>query len=147
MTSLENERSQPVGIKAAWPLSKPPEQLTNVDAVLIEGHISGAAQSTHPLTEGRQESGIVNRSLGSVQSDDPGILQVGQEQARAMYHSQLLRMAVMWATAPTEVTVEARQRLLVQLAHPRAMPMGPIDEVFRRSKMSTSGNGSVARLR
>src|SRR6516164_11255538 len=60
MTSLQNKRSQSAGIKAAWPLSKPAEQLANIDAVLAEGHISGAPQSTHPLTEGRQESGIVN---------------------------------------------------------------------------------------
>jgi hypothetical protein len=94
MTSLQNKRSQPAGIKAAWPLSEPPERLANVDAVLVEGQISRAALLTHPLTEGRQQSGIVNRGLG-MQGDDPGISQVGQEQARTMDYSRLVRMAVM----------------------------------------------------
>src|SRR6266513_3858359 len=60
---LENKRSQPVGIKAAWLLSKPPEQFANVKAIAAEGPITGAALSMHPLTEGRQQSGIMNRGL------------------------------------------------------------------------------------
>ena len=94
VASLQNERSQPAGIKAAWPLSELPEQLANVDAVLMEGHFSRAAQATHPLTEGRQESGIVN-CWACAQRDDPGVSQVGQEQARTLNHSRLFRMAVM----------------------------------------------------
>jgi hypothetical protein len=102
-TFLENKRSQPVGIKVAWFLSKPPEQLANVNAIGVEGHITGTPLLVHPLTEGRQQSGIVNRGLDRGQGDDLGISQVGQEQARTMDHFQLLRMAVVcvWAEAST----------------------------------------------
>src|SRR6266849_1367205 len=62
-TLLENKCSQPAGIKAAWFLSKPPEQLANVNAISGEGHITGTPLLVHPLTEGRQQSWIVNRGL------------------------------------------------------------------------------------
>ena len=71
----------------AWFLSKPPEQLANVNAVVAEGHITGTPLLAHPLTEGRQQSGIVNRGFDRGQGDDPGISQVGQEQARTMDYS------------------------------------------------------------
>ena len=111
MTSLQNKRS--AGIEPAWLPSQPPEQLANVDTVLIEGPISGAALSMHPLAEGQQQSWIVNRGFGRAQGNDPGMAHVVQEQTRAMDHSQLLRRVVVWATASTEVLVESRQRLFV----------------------------------
>ena len=51
------------GIKPAWLLSQPPEQLANVNAIVVEGHITGTPLLAHPLTEGRQQSGIVNWGL------------------------------------------------------------------------------------
>jgi len=147
VTSLQNKRSQPAGIKPARLLSKSAEQLANVDAVVIEGPISGAALSMHPLAEGQQQSWIVNRGFGRAPGNDPGISHVVQEQTRAMDHSQLLRMTVVWATASTQMAVEPRQRLFIQLARWHAVPTGPIDEVFRRSEMFARGNGGVACLR
>src|SRR5208283_201749 len=50
-TLLENKCSQLAGIKAAWLLSKPPEQFANVNAIGGEDPITRAALSMHPLTE------------------------------------------------------------------------------------------------
>jgi hypothetical protein len=74
-TLFENKRSQSACIKPAGFLSNPPEQLANVNAVVVEGHIAGTPLLVHPLTEGRQQSRIMrcDRSLG----DDPAISQVG----------------------------------------------------------------------
>ena len=99
----------------------------------------------HPLTEGRQQSGIVSWGLDRGQGDDPSILQVGQEQARTM--DQWLCMAVVWAVASTQVAVESRKRLFVPLTHRHVVPMGPIDEVFRRSKVFASNPRGVPCLR
>ena len=41
-TFLQNKRAQSAGIKAAWILSKPPEQLANVNAIGVEGPITGS---------------------------------------------------------------------------------------------------------
>lgn len=146
-TLLENKRSQPAGIKAGWLLSKPPEQLANANVVLAEGPITRAALSMHPLTEGRQQGGIVNRGLERGQGDDPGISQVGQEQARTMDRSQLIRMAVVGAAASAQVALESRKGLLVQLTHRHAVPMGPIDELLRRSEMFASCKRGITCLR
>jgi len=45
------------------------------------------------------------------------------------------------------VAVESPKRLLVPLAHRHALAVGPIDEVFGRSKVSASCTGGVARVR
>src|SRR5882762_6636136 len=58
-TLFENKRSQSACIKPAWFLSNPPEQLANVNAVVVEGHITDTPLLVHPLTEGRQQSRIV----------------------------------------------------------------------------------------
>ena len=116
---LENKRSQPAGIKAAWVLSKPPEQLANVNAIVVESPITDTPLLVHPLTEGRQQNGLLNMRLNRWKGDDPGISQAGQEQARAMDHFQSLRLAVVWAAASTQMVVKSRQRLLVQLTHRR----------------------------
>ena len=134
-------------IQPAWLLSESPEQLANVKAVVREGHITGTALLAHPLTKCRQQSWIVTGCLSRTQGDDPGISQVGQEHARTMDHSRRVRMAVMWASASTQVAVESRKRLLVHLTHGMPCRSGPIDEVFRRSEVSASGTGGVARLR
>jgi hypothetical protein len=52
LTLLENKRSQLASIKAVWLLSKAPEQLADVNAVGVEGHIAGTTLLAHPLTEG-----------------------------------------------------------------------------------------------
>jgi hypothetical protein len=93
-TFRENKCSQSAGIKAAWILSKLLEQLPNVNAISTEGHITDTPLLMHPLTEGRQQSGIVNRRVDRRQSDDPGISQVGQEQARTTDYAQLILMGV-----------------------------------------------------
>src|SRR6266705_2130785 len=67
--------------------------------------------------------------------------------ARSTDHFQPCCRAVVWAVASTQVAVESRKRLLVPLAHPHALAVGPIDEVFGRSKVSASCTGGVARLR
>ena len=68
---LQNKRSQSVCIKSAWFLSKPPKQLANVNAVVVEGHITSTPLLAHPLTERRQQSGIASRGLGRPQGNDP----------------------------------------------------------------------------
>jgi hypothetical protein len=93
-SSLQSKHAQLAGVKAAGHLSEPPERIANVDAVLMERQISRAALLMHPLTEGRQQTGIVKRALG-MQGNDPAISLVRQEQARTMAYSSLVRMAVM----------------------------------------------------
>jgi len=144
-TFLENKRSQPASIKPAGFLSKPLEQLPNVTTIVAEGHIAGTPLLVHPLTEGRQQTGIMNG--GFDRADDPSISQVGQEQAHTMDHFQLIRVGVVLAVASTQVAPESRQQLLVQLMRRHALPMSPMDEVFRRSEVVASGNRGVARLR
>jgi len=107
---LQNKRSQSVCIKSAWFLSKPPKQLANVNAVVVEGHITSTPLLAHPLTERRQQSGIASRGLGRPQGNDPVISRVGEEQARTMDHFQPLRMLVVWAVASTQMAVESRKR-------------------------------------
>jgi len=53
----------------------------------------------------------------------------------------------MWASASTEVIAELCERLLVHLLNRQAVPIGPVDEVLRRSQISARGNGGVARFR
>lgn len=90
--------------------------------------------------------GIVKQGLDPALGDDPAISKVGQEQVRTMSHFQP-RMAVVWAVAPTEVAVKSRKQLVVQLTQLHAVPMGPKDEVFCRSKVSAGSNGGVSSLR
>jgi hypothetical protein len=113
----------------------------------VEGHITGTPLLAHPLTEVRQQNWILNRGLGRTKGIDPSISQVGQEQARAMDHCQVPRLAVVWAVASTQVAVESRKGLFVPLTHRHAVPMGPIGEVLRRSKVPASRDRGVARLR
>jgi hypothetical protein len=103
----------------------------------------------HPLTEGRQQSGLLDMRLDRWQGDDPGISQVSQEQARTPDHFPLFRRAVVWTVAPTQMAVESREGLFVQvqLTHRQAVLKGPMDEVLRRSKMFASRNRGVARFR
>src|SRR5215470_13985169 len=147
VASLQNKRSQPSSIKATWLLSKPPEQLADVNAIAVESHIAGIPVLVHPLTEGQQQSGIVNRGFSRAQSDDPEIPQVVQEPVCTVDPPHLIGVAVVWAMASTQVAVESRKRLIVQLTHRYAMPMGPVDEVFRRSKESACTSRGVACLR
>lgn len=62
---------------------------------------------------------------------------------------RLSRSAVtlMWASASTEVAAELCQRLLVHLLNRQAGPIGPVDEVLRRSQISARGNRGVAHVR
>jgi hypothetical protein len=146
-TLLENKCSQPAGIEAGWVLSKPSEQLANVNAIVFESPITGTPLLVHPLTESRQQNGLLNRRLNRWKGDDPGISQAGQEQARAMDHLQSLRWVVVWAAASTQVVVKSRKRLLVQLTHGHAMPMGPIDELLHHSEMFASSPPGITSLR
>jgi hypothetical protein len=107
---LQNKRSQSVCIKSAWFLSKPPKQLTNVNAVVVEGHITSTPLLAHPLTEGRQQSGIASQGLGRPHGNDPVILRVGEEQVRTMDHLQPIRMLIVWAVASTQMAVESSKR-------------------------------------
>lgn len=135
-----------MGIKAAWVLSGSPEQLVNVNAIGVEGHITGTSLLVHPLTEGRQQNGIVNWGLDRWQGDDPSISQVGHEQTCTMDHLQRLRVAVVGTVASTQVAGESCKGLLIQLTQRHAGPIGPIDEVFSRPKVSASSNRAVASL-
>jgi hypothetical protein len=53
----------------------------------------------------------------------------------------------MWASASTEVAAELCERLLVHLLNRQAVPIGPVDEVLRRSQISARSNRGVARFR
>ena len=114
---------------------------------MVESEISSTALSMHPPTESQQQRGIVDRRHGCAQDADPDISQVGQEQTRAIDHFRLFRVAVLWAAASTQVAVEPRKRLFVQLTHRYAVPMGPINEVFRPSKVYTNSIPGVPYLR
>ena len=85
-------------------------ELANVNAVVVEGHITSTPLLAHPLTERRQQSGIASRGLGRPQGNDPVISRVGEEQARTMDHFQPLRMLVVWAVASTQMAVESRKK-------------------------------------
>ena len=146
VASLQDKRSQLASIHAARLLSEPPEQLADVNAVAVESRIAGIPLLVHPLTEGRQQSGIVNRRVDRRQSDDPGISQVGQEQTRTTDYAQLILMGVVWTVALTQVAVESRKKLFVQLTYRYAVPMGPINEVFRPSKVYTNSIPGVPYL-
>jgi hypothetical protein len=93
-TFLENKCSQSASIKPAWFLSKPLEQLANVNAIVAEGHITGTPLPVHPRTEGLQHSGIVNRGLDRPMADDPSISHVVHEQANTMEPSRRIRLGV-----------------------------------------------------
>jgi hypothetical protein len=58
-TFLKNKCSQPAGIKPAWLLSQPAEQLANVNAITTQGHITDTPLLAHPLTERQQQGRIV----------------------------------------------------------------------------------------
>ena len=131
-TFLKNKRSQPAGIKPAWLLFQPLEQLANVNAITTQGHITDTPLLAHPLTESQQQGRIVNWGFDRFLDDDPGLSQVGQEQARTTDHTQLIPMAVVWAVASTQVALESHQGLFV---HRHGLPMGPIEKVLRRSKV------------
>jgi hypothetical protein len=147
VASLQDKRSQPASIHAARLLSKPPEQLADVNAIAVESLIASIPLLLHPLTEGRQLSGIVNGRVDRRQSDDPGISQIVQEQARTTDYAQLILMGVVWTVALTQVAVESRKSLFVQLTHRYAVPMDPINEVFRPSKVYTNCIPGVPYLR
>ena len=117
-TFLENKFSQATAIKTAWLISYSMEQLSNVDPIVVEGHITDTALLVHPLTESRQQSRIMSGRPGQV--DDPGISEVSQEQVDATYHFLRPCMAVLLTLAPTQVALEPYQRLFVQLVPWRA---------------------------
>src|SRR5215469_11563122 len=54
--------------------------------------------------------------------------------------------ALAWAPPPIQVVLEWRERLRARRA-PHSVPMGPVDEVLRRSEVPARGDGGVARLR
>ena len=145
-TFLEKKRSQPAGIKAAW-LSKAPEQFANINPISVESHIASTSLLAHPLTKGRQQSGIVNWGLDGACGDDRGTSQVGYEQTCTTDDSPVICMTVVWTAASTQVAVELRKRLLVQLTHRHAVPIRPVDEMLRGAKVYTSNPPGVPCLR
>ncbi len=66
---------------------------------------------------------------------------------RTTADSPLIRMAIVWAAASTQVAVESREKLLVHLTQRHAVPIRPVDEVLRRSKVSASYPPDVSCLR
>src|SRR5713101_3998232 len=66
---------------------------------------------------------------------------------RPLCQARSVRVTLMWASASTEVAAELCERLLVHLLNRQAVPIGPVDEVLRRSQISARGSGGVARFR
>jgi hypothetical protein len=147
-TLLQDTFSQAVRIPLARLLSEVIQQLANVTAMVREGGIAGPALEAHPLAECRQENRIRNnRRRERGRRADSGVSQVFQECARTLYQALSVRMTLMWASASTEVAAELCERLLVHLLSRQAVPIGPVDEVFRGSQISARGNRGVAHFR
>jgi len=137
-----------VRIPLARLLSEVIQQLANVTAMVRKGSIAGPALEAHPLAESRQENRIGNnRRRERGRGADSGVSQVLQERARTLCQALSVRVTLMWASASTEVAAELCERLLVHLLNRQAAPIGPVDEVLRRSQISARGNRGVARFR
>jgi len=109
-----------------------------------ERAISGTPLLAHPLTEGREESRILNAGFDRVGRDDTRPSQVSQEQVCAVDHVHSVAVAVAWASAAAQVTLETFERLLAQTANTQAFSLGPIDEVLCRSDVSAGRDLGVA---
>jgi len=75
-----------------------------------------------------------------------GVSQVHQKYPCAVEHINPVCMGI---TAPTssQVATESGESLHVHVRNGQAMPTGPVDELFRRPKMSPTGNHRVSHVR
>jgi hypothetical protein len=73
-TRLQDELSQAARIKPFWLLSEVPEQLADVDCVIIDGAFTGAALLAHPLSERPQQSRIMSAELDGSDRDGTYLL-------------------------------------------------------------------------
>jgi hypothetical protein len=148
MTLFQDKGSQAVRIPLARHLSELFQQRMNVPAMARQGGIAGPALEAHPLAVCRQENRIGNsRRRKRGRGADSAVSQVLQERARTLSQALSVCVTLMWAWASTEVAAELCERLLVHLLNRQAVPIGPVDEVLRRSQISARGNRGVARFR
>jgi hypothetical protein len=146
-TGLQDKLSQAPSIEPAWLFSKASEQPANRADVVPERAITGTPLLAHPLTEGCEESRILNAGFDRVGRDDARPSQVSQEQVCAVDQVPTVTVAVAWASAAAQVTLETLERLLAQPANSQACSLGPIDEMLCRSDVSAGRDLGVAASR
>src|SRR6266851_1728697 len=148
MALFQDKGSQAVRVPLARLLSELLQQRANVAAMVQEGGIARPALQAHPLAECRQENRIGNnRRRERERGAESGVSQVLQKRVRTLCQALSVRVTLMWASASAEVAAELCERLLVHLLNWQAVPIGPVDEVLRRSQIPARGNRGVAHFR
>jgi hypothetical protein len=96
--------------------------------------IAGTALLAHPLTEAGQHRWL-GRTAGTLSNlDDACLLQVSEKKACTVNQAPV-RVTVVRATAARHVRSESGESLLAQTVERDAVSIGPVDEVFRGSKV------------
>ena len=99
--------------------------------------LAGTALLAHPLTESGQDRWLRGTACIRNDVDDACFFQVFEKKACAVNQTPV-RMTVVRTTAAREVASELAESLFAQTVKRDAVPIGPVDEMFRGSKVPAS---------
>lgn len=86
---VQSSLSQASCIKPFGLLAETPEQLADVDPIVVEGGLARAAALPHPLAEGNHQCRIGYAACDRTEPNDASLFQVLEEEARAMDQTSL----------------------------------------------------------
>jgi hypothetical protein len=127
LTGIQDKLLQLVSIKPAWIFSQALQQIAQVEAVIIERGIAGAALLAHPGTERNQKDRIKDDLLYASGRDDIREPAISEEQTRTFPEVSPVCAAISPASALTQVPHELLDHPFVQSGDHFPFPVSPMD--------------------
>jgi len=146
LTGIQDKLAQFGRIKPAWIFSQAFQQIAQVEAVIIERGIAGAALLAHPATERNQKDRINDDLLYASGRDDIGEPGVSEEQTRTLPEVSPVCAAISWAPASIQMPHEPLDHPFVQSGERSAFPTSPMNQVLGCSNVPPSRYLCIARL-
>jgi hypothetical protein len=146
LTGIQDKLPQLVSIKPAWIFSQALQQIAQVEAVVIERGIAGAALLAHPATERDQKDRIYGDLLFTSSRDDIGEPGISEEQARTLPDISPVCAAISWTSASIQMPHELFDHPFVQSGDRSALPTSPMNQVLGRSNVPPSRYLCIASL-
>jgi hypothetical protein len=146
LTSIQDKLPQLVSIKPAWIFSQALQQIAQVEAVVIERGIAGAALLAHPTMERNQKDRIHDDLPYASGRDDIGEPGISEKQSRTLPDVSPMCAAISWASTSIQVPHELLDHPFVQSGDRSTFPTSPINQVLGRSNVPASRYLCIARL-
>src|SRR5262249_32121078 len=143
---IQDELTQVLSCKLSRIFSQVPEQITQMDAAMVERRITGATLLAHPGAERNQQIRIRNNGLYNSGRDETGEAGIAEKQSCALSEVPPVRVAVSWASASVQVLDKLLDPLFVQCSHGHAFPANPIDQVLGGLNVPSRCYLCIARL-